>query len=205
MASSNYRHGHEMANQRGQVFVMRPDHPNARKDGRVPRAHLVMESMLADGLCPGESYEDYALEDGKPQPGRYLKKDPDPNKRGNNELVWHRDEDASNDDPSNLMLFPSTAALAQHRSDLYAAKMNELDKKTFDDYNRRVREGKERRRAAALKGAAAAKRMNGRRKGASVRKARQEAAANNEGLFHNDALDTPAAKARAATTNKENA
>lgn len=40
---------------------------------------------------------------------------------GDAERVWHVDGDVSNDDPENLMVFPSQAALAAHRSAVLAA------------------------------------------------------------------------------------
>lgn len=83
-----YSEGYEWKNVRGQVFVYLPDHPQARKDGFVPRSHLVMSALM-----------------GRPVT--------------HPERVWHKDEDPSNDDPENLVLFADQKALAQHRSKLY--------------------------------------------------------------------------------------
>jgi hypothetical protein len=177
-----YAVGYEWTNHRGQVFVMQgfkknedetlqldedgkpiPVYPGGRKDGFVARAKLVMEAMLADGLVEGDSYEDYALCDGKPQPRNLTSE----------ERVYHRDGNAGNDDPTNLMLFPSMKAVASYRSDLHREARDEQDRKTIADYNRMVAESKAKRRAAGLKGVRArqAQTARSRQTGRSTAKA----------------------------------
>lgn len=45
---------HEWRSSRGQIYVQRPNHPNARKDGYVARSKLVMEELEGRFLLPEE-------------------------------------------------------------------------------------------------------------------------------------------------------
>lgn len=136
--TARYSDGYEWQNHRGQWYVQRRNHPLARADGFVARSKLVMEAMLAEGLVEGESYEDYMLG----QPARHLLPE---------ERVWHRDGDVSNDDPENLMLFPSQGALAQHRSAIHKVQKAIDEKNTLENFTRMARENRERRQQAARK------------------------------------------------------
>jgi hypothetical protein len=148
MARNQYRpryaDGHEWRNERGQWFVQRSAHPHGRADGMVARAKLVIEALMEamDGLPEGFSKDDYAV-------GRTGFLDP-------KERVWHRDGDPANDDPENLMLFPTQADLVRHISAIKHAAVLQQDRETMDRYQERIRVLKEQRMAAAHKGAAAA-------------------------------------------------
>lgn len=76
---------------RGQIMVSAPDHPNARKDGFVLHCRLVAEQKLGRQLKPQERV-----------------------------LHWP-DEDPTNDDPDNLMVFPNQAELGKFRAAHYQA------------------------------------------------------------------------------------
>lgn len=87
--------GLEWTNGRGQVFVYTPDHMNARKDGFVARSRLVVEK----------------------RDGRILK-------QAERVLHWP-DEDPSNDEPDNLLVFESHSALMAFRTAEYAKRKKE--------------------------------------------------------------------------------
>jgi hypothetical protein len=154
MPVRSYREDYEWKNHRGQVFVQKPKHPRRRKDGFVPRSVLVMEEMLKAGLEPGQSDADYAM---GIEPRNLLPE----------ERVLHLDGVPGNDEPGNLMLFPSQKALAQWRSARFAEAAKESNRKTVEDFNRMIGATKRKLQEGGAAGAraSAAKRGAGTVKG----------------------------------------
>jgi len=107
-----------------------------------------MEAMLVAGLEPGQSDKDYAL---AIEPRNLLPE----------ERVLHLDGIAGNDEPANLMLFPSQKALAQWRSARYAEAAKETNRKTVEDFNRMIGATKRKLQEGGAAGAKAAAAQRG--------------------------------------------
>jgi hypothetical protein len=162
MTTQRYSVGYEWKNHRGQFFVMQPDHPACRKDGFVSRAKLVIEALLDGGIDEGQSWpNDYAMTAESRRKFLVEAGTPDEDIKDEyltaSERVFHINGNPADDSPENLMLFPTQGALAQYRSEQYHIKRKERDKETLDNFTRQARELRERRRAAAKKGAEAAR------------------------------------------------
>lgn len=125
MGYPSYSVGHERTNGRGQVFVFIPEHPASRADGFYPRARFVFEEILVAGTLkvwggkgdPRGKGPLIASTEYAEWPD--LEKAMQPRLIPNTERVYHMDNNANNDDPSNLMLFPTHKALMQFRSHAY--------------------------------------------------------------------------------------